>query len=54
VYLGFLVLIGALLVFEHQLVKPQDLSRVNLAFFHVNSAISVLILLAVGIDRWLA
>jgi 4-hydroxybenzoate polyprenyltransferase len=33
--------VAALLVYEHWLVRPDDLARVNLAFFHVNAVISV-------------
>lgn len=33
--------IGALLVYEHWLVRPDDLARVNQAFFHVNAVVSV-------------
>lgn len=40
--------VGVLLIYEHALVRPTDLSRVNLAFFQVNIAIS-LGLLAVGL-----
>ncbi|MBX3431962.1 MAG: putative 4-hydroxybenzoate polyprenyltransferase [Pirellulales bacterium] len=40
--------VAALLVYEHVLVRPDDLSRVNAAFFNVNAVIS-LGLLAVGI-----
>ena len=32
----------ALLVYEHGLVKPNDFSRVNAAFFTVNGYVSVL------------
>lgn len=39
---------AALLVYEHALVRPDDLSRVNVAFFQVNIGIS-LGLLVVGI-----
>jgi 4-hydroxybenzoate polyprenyltransferase len=39
---------AALLVYEHALVRPDDLSRVNVAFFQVNIAISIG-LLAVGV-----
>ena len=38
---------AALLVYEHALVRPDDLARVNTAFFNVNAVIS-LGLLAVG------
>ena len=33
--------IALLLVYEHRLVRPDDLSRVNRAFFHVNAVVSV-------------
>ncbi len=33
--------VALLLVYEHWLVRPDDLDRVNLAFFHVNWVISV-------------
>jgi 4-hydroxybenzoate polyprenyltransferase len=45
-YLAFTAIIGILLVVEHKLVKPDDLSRINIAFFHVNSIISMLIFAA--------
>ena len=32
---------AVLLIYEHSLVRPDDLDRVNLAFFHVNVVISV-------------
>ena len=40
--LAGLVPVAALLAYEHALVKPSDLSRVNAAFFTVNGYISVL------------
>jgi 4-hydroxybenzoate polyprenyltransferase len=48
VYFMGVGLIAALLVYEHALVRPDDLSRVNVAFFHVNIVIS-LGLLAFGV-----
>ena len=39
--------IAALLVYEHRLVSPNDLARVNTAFFNVNAVVSIG-LLAVG------
>jgi 4-hydroxybenzoate polyprenyltransferase len=49
-HLGALSLAGvaaviALLIYEHGLVKPHDLSRVNAAFFTVNGYVSVLFFL---------
>ncbi|MEI8369570.1 MAG: UbiA-like polyprenyltransferase [Planctomycetia bacterium] len=50
VYSGTLVAIAALLVWEHSLVRPDDLSRVNQAFFTANAAIGLLLLVAIAID----
>tara|TARA_A100001037_G_scaffold89265_1_gene80912 strand:- start:2979 stop:3209 length:231 start_codon:yes stop_codon:yes gene_type:complete len=36
--------IAALLLWEHRLVRPDDLTRVNMAFFNLNAVISVLYL----------
>jgi len=52
-YLFFVALIGLLLIVEHKLVKPHDLSRLNIAFFHVNSVISVLLLAALFTEELL-
>ncbi|HZS51495.1 MAG TPA: UbiA-like polyprenyltransferase [Bryobacterales bacterium] len=38
-------LVTALLIYEHSLVRPGDLSRVNAAFFTVNGVVSVLFFL---------
>jgi 4-hydroxybenzoate polyprenyltransferase len=38
--------VALLLVYEHSLVGPSDLSRVNVAFFNVNSVIAVVMLVA--------
>jgi 4-hydroxybenzoate polyprenyltransferase len=53
VYLLTLIIIGVLLAVEHRLVHPQDLTHINLAFFHVNSAISILLFMAVFLDTWI-
>jgi len=36
-----------LLVWEHSLVRPDDLSRIDMAFFNINSYISIALFLAV-------
>jgi 4-hydroxybenzoate polyprenyltransferase len=41
VYFVGLAAVGALLVYEHRLVRPDDLTRVNQAFFQVNGVISL-------------
>ena len=33
--------VAVLLVYEHWLVRPDDLTRVNLAFFQVNAVVSI-------------
>jgi 4-hydroxybenzoate polyprenyltransferase len=54
VYLAGVGAVGALLAYQHWLVRPNDLSRVNQAFFQVNGIISlglmaiVLLQLAIG------
>ena len=49
-YFGAIALIIAFLVYEHLLVRPDDLRRVNAAFFTVNGAISVFFLAAIALD----
>lgn len=41
VYTTGVACIAALLVYEHFMVRPDDLSHVNLAFFHVNAVVSL-------------
>jgi 4-hydroxybenzoate polyprenyltransferase len=49
-YLAGVVLVAGLLGYEHSLVRPNDLSRVNIAFFNINGGISVLLMLFVITD----
>ncbi len=51
VYLGTLAIIGVLMIIEHGLVRPNNLSKVNVAFFHLNSLISVVLFLGVMADE---
>lgn len=39
-YFAGVAAVGVLLVYEHWLVRPDDLTRVNIAFFHVNWIVS--------------
>ncbi len=41
IYLGGVSLVAILLVYEHLLVSPTKLDRVNQAFFHVNTVVSL-------------
>jgi 4-hydroxybenzoate polyprenyltransferase len=45
-----LALMAALLAYEHWIVRPSDLSRLNAAFFTMNGYISLLFLLTWGAD----
>ncbi len=51
--LAGLVAVAALLAYEHALVKPSDLSRVNAAFFTVNGYISLLFFFTWAADIFL-
>lgn len=46
--LGGVVAVGALLIYQHTLVKPNDLSRMNAAFFTTNAFVSVILFLTFG------
>lgn len=51
--LGWLALtgvlaVGALMIYQHTLVKPNDLSRMNAAFFTTNAFVSVILFLTFG------
>lgn len=48
------LLVGAALVYEHSLVKPNDLSRLNAAFFTTNGFISMGLLFVIVADRMIA
>lgn len=50
IYLCGVAAIGLLLIYEHWLVCPDDLSRVNQAFFHVNAVVSIGLLVVGVVD----
>jgi 4-hydroxybenzoate polyprenyltransferase len=49
-YLAGIAAIAGLLVYEHRLVRPDDLTRVNRAFFHVNVVVSVGLFALAAVD----
>ena len=51
VYLAAVVIIGILFVIQHHLVNPQDLSKINIAFFHINSFISIILFIGILADE---
>ncbi len=48
-YAGILIVAG-ILYWEHRLVTPNDLSRINVAFFNLNGYISILLLVTFAWD----
>lgn len=54
VYFAALAVVGVILVAEHLLIKPDDLSKVNMAFFTLNGVIALAVLAAVILDLALA
>jgi 4-hydroxybenzoate polyprenyltransferase len=48
-FLG-LILVGGLLLYEHRLVSPEDLSKVDLAFFQANVGVSLGMFLSIVLD----
>ena len=52
---SFLVATGIvwmLLWYQHRLVRPDDLGRVNRAFFNLNATISVILMVAMMVEGW--
>jgi 4-hydroxybenzoate polyprenyltransferase len=45
-----IALVAAILFWEHRIVKPDDLSRVNVAFFSLNGYVSILLLVTFAAD----
>ena len=52
VFLVGVIAISGLLLYEHWLVRPDDLNRINVAFFNVNAIISFGILVLGCLDVW--
>jgi 4-hydroxybenzoate polyprenyltransferase len=51
VYFSALVIAAGALLWEHRLVKPDDLSRMDAAFFTMNGVISIVVFLGALLDR---
>jgi len=50
-FYGAICLSALAMVYEHRLVSPQDLSRVNAAFFTANGVVSVVLFVMIALDR---
>ncbi len=44
------IIVGLLFIYEHSLVSPADLSKVQIAFFKVNSWVAVVLVFFIGVD----
>ncbi|WP_291493593.1 4-hydroxybenzoate octaprenyltransferase [Desulfurella sp.] len=50
-YIGAFLVLG-LLIFEHLLVDPKDLKKINIAFFNINSYISIVLIVVFLLGRF--
>jgi 4-hydroxybenzoate polyprenyltransferase len=50
-YLAAVIIIGILYIVEHKLVNPDDLKHIQVAFFHVNSVISIVLFTGILADE---
>jgi len=53
IYLIGVIISGILLVFEHYMVTPEHRGKMNIASYHINQIISVLLLFVVSLDIFL-
>ncbi len=49
-YLAGLLIVSAILLYEHIIIKPSDLSRINKAFFDLNGYVSVVFFIFSAVD----
>ncbi len=45
--------VAVLVIYQHSLVRADDLSRVNQAFFHVNAVLGIGLFIVGSIDAWM-
>lgn len=50
IYWTGVAVVAGLLVYEHSIVRPNDLTRVNLAFFQINAVVSIGLFLVTSLD----
>ena len=50
IYLAGVIIVAFLLLYEHSIIKDDDLSKINVAFFKVNGQISVVLMVLTIID----
>jgi 4-hydroxybenzoate polyprenyltransferase len=52
-YLSGIVAVAVLLIYEHWIVRPDDLTRVNIAFFNINAVVSIGVFIVGAADLFL-
>jgi len=50
VFLLFIFIIGILLFIEHKIVQPDNLKNINIAFFHINSLVSIVLFTGIFVE----
>ncbi|NPA53854.1 MAG: UbiA family prenyltransferase [Aquificae bacterium] len=53
IYFVGVIILSAFLVYEHSLIKENDLSKINVAFFTINGYVSILYFIVVLLDVYL-
>ena len=53
IYFAGIALVALLLALEHRIVNPRDLSRIDIAFFTVNSWVGMAVLASTALDLWM-
>jgi len=53
IYLAGILLTGGFMVYQHSIIKPEDLSRLDMAFFNLNAYISVSICVFTLLDLYI-
>lgn len=54
IFLAGVIIVSGLLLYEHWIISPTDLTKVNIAFFNINALISVGLLLIAAADLLLS
>lgn len=47
-------MVAVMLIYEHSIVKPDDLSRINAAFFNINGCVSIAVFLTILLAKLLS
>lgn len=51
-YFTGMAIVAGLLIYEHNLVRPGDLSKLDMAFFNMNGYISITVLVFIALDKF--